>query len=84
MFFIRKGKLNLHDLYQEKGEYTYKNGLNPKALIALIAGILVALMGKVFAGLKFLFNCEWFSAAIVSFLVYYFLMGDYSAKVNYI
>ena len=80
--FIRKGKLNLHDLYQEKGEYTYKNGLNPKALIALVAGILVALMGKVITGLEFLFNGAWFSAAIVSFMVYYFLMRDYSAKVS--
>ena len=70
--FIRKGNLNLEDLYQEKGEYAYKNGLNRKALIALVAGILVALMGKVFAGLEFLFNGAWFSAAIVSFIFYYF------------
>ncbi len=80
--FIRKGNLHLEDLYQEKGEYAYKNGLNCKALIALIAGILVALMGKVFAGLEFLFNGAWFSAAIVSFLVYYFLMRDYTVRAS--
>ncbi|MCH8127581.1 NCS1 family nucleobase:cation symporter-1 [candidate division KSB1 bacterium] len=80
--FIRKGNLNLEDLYQEKGEYAYKNGLNRKALIALVAGILVALMGKVFAGLEFLFNGAWFSAAIVSFMVYYFLMRSNIDKVT--
>lgn len=70
--FIRRGQLNLQDLYRVNGEYTYSNGFNRPALIALIAGILVALMGKLFPALDFLFNGAWFSAAIVAFGVYYF------------
>ena len=72
--FIRKGVLKLRDLYSENGEYTYSNGLNRAALIALAAGILFALLGKLHPSLQFLFNGAWFSAAFVSFGVYYFLM----------
>ena len=57
---IRKGVLNLRDLYSENGEYTYSNGLNRAALIALGAGIMVALMGKLHPSLQFLFNGAWF------------------------
>ncbi|MFQ5627600.1 MAG: NCS1 family nucleobase:cation symporter-1 [bacterium] len=73
-FVIRRRNLNLADLYSETGEYVYQNGLNRNALIALVAGIAAALIGKLHPSLDFLFNGAWFSAAIVSFGVYYFLM----------
>ncbi len=73
---IRKLQLNLRDLYEEHGEYTYQNGLNRAALIALIAGIGVALLGKTHPALAFLFNGAWFSAAIVAFGVYWGLMKN--------
>lgn len=76
--FIRKGILNLRDLYNENGEYTYGNGFNTHALVATGAGILVALAGKIHPSLDFLFNGAWFSAAFVSLMVYYFLMRKYS------
>lgn len=71
---IRRGILNLRDLYSEQGEYTYTRGFNHKALVALVGGILVALVGKLHPRLEFFFNGAWFSAAIVSFVIYYFLM----------
>jgi NCS1 family nucleobase:cation symporter-1 len=77
---IRRGQLNLSDLYRENGEYTYINGFNRAALIALFAGIGVALVGKLHPNLIFLFNGAWFSAAIVSFMMYYFLMKNYKLK----
>ncbi len=39
-FFIRRQTLNLKDLYETKGEYTYTNGFNKCAVIALLLGIL--------------------------------------------
>ncbi|RMH95874.1 MAG: nitrate reductase [Calditrichaeota bacterium] len=72
---IRRMRLNLPDLYREDGEYTYRKGFNGHALIALAAGIAVALMGKLHPNLAFLFNGAWFSGAIVSFGVYYLLTG---------
>ncbi len=71
---IRKTVLNPKDLYKEDGDYTYTDGFNRKALIALAGGIVVALMGKLHSNLAFLFNGAWFSAAFISFAVYYFLM----------
>ncbi|MFQ5602685.1 MAG: NCS1 family nucleobase:cation symporter-1 [bacterium] len=71
---IRKKTLNLHDLYLTDGEYAYRNGFNRTALIALMVGIAVALLGKVHPNLQFLFNGAWFSAAFAAFIIYYFLM----------
>ena len=71
---IRRLRLKLRDLYLEEGAYTYDGGFNRNALIALILGIAVALAGKLDPSLAFLFNGAWFSAAMVSFGVYYFLM----------
>ncbi|MFQ5690104.1 MAG: NCS1 family nucleobase:cation symporter-1 [Gemmatimonadota bacterium] len=71
---IRKGRLSLLDLYSETGEYSYSGGFNRAALVALAAGISVALLGKLSPSLEFLFNGAWFSAAIMSFLLYAWLM----------
>ncbi|MFQ5568325.1 MAG: NCS1 family nucleobase:cation symporter-1 [Rhodothermales bacterium] len=71
---LRRMNLKLRDLYQEEGAYTYSGGFNYRALVALVAGIVVALAGKLHPSLAFLFNGAWFSAALVSFGVYYILM----------
>ena len=39
-FFIRRQELAVQDLYQPKGVYTYRRGVNPMAIVALLAGIL--------------------------------------------
>jgi len=83
---IRRGTLALRDLYAEDGAYRYDGGVNRSAMIALAAGILVALAGLLHPRLAFLFDGAWFSAAIVSFLVYWVLMnaevGMRSAELN--
>lgn len=72
--FIRKTELNLGELYREHGEYAFGNGFNRNALIATVAGLAVALAGKIHPDLQFLFDGAWFSAFIISFWLYYFLM----------
>ena len=72
--FVRRTELDLPGLYREDGPYSYTDGVNRRALAALVAGILVALAGKLHPGLAFLFNGAWFSATLVSFAVYYALM----------
>ncbi len=74
--WVRRGWLDLVDLYREDGSYAYQSGINRKAMIALGAGIAAALLGKLHPGLAFLFNGAWFSAALVSFLLYAWLMRD--------
>ena len=71
---IRRGVLKLRDLYLEDGAYTYSGGVNWNAIVALAGGIVVALAGTVHPSLRFLFDGAWFSAAIVSFGLYYVLM----------
>ncbi|MEO8211455.1 MAG: cytosine permease, partial [bacterium] len=88
-FFIRRQNLNLDDLYKEHGEYSYSNGFNKSAVIALILGILpnvpgflttVGLVNKdnVPEWISHLYNYAWFVGFIVSFVIYYFLMRKYS------
>ncbi len=71
---VRRGWLELRDLYLADGAYTYRRGVNWVALAALVAGIGIALLGATHPALRFLFNGAWFSAAIVSFVVYLVLM----------
>jgi NCS1 family nucleobase:cation symporter-1 len=68
---LRRGVLDVPALYAEGGAYWYRNGVNPGAMIALVAGVGVALLGAVVPALHFLFSGAWFSAAIVSFVVHW-------------
>ena len=76
---VRRGRLEVRGLYDEHGPYRYSNGVNPRAILALAAGVLVAVAGLVVPGLKFLFDGAWFSATLVSFFTYYALMRPAAA-----
>ncbi|HXF94462.1 MAG TPA: NCS1 family nucleobase:cation symporter-1 [Gemmatimonadales bacterium] len=71
---IRRGVLQLPDLYRPDGAYRYTGGVNRRAMIALAAGIAAALLGLLHPSLRFLFDGAWFSAAGVAFVVYGWLM----------
>ena len=71
---VRRRQLDVPGLYREDGPYRYANGVNPRAVIALAAGVGVALVGLIAPGLRFLFDGAWFSATLVAFAVYYALM----------
>lgn len=73
-FIIRKKELNVRDLYMRGGEYEYKNGYNPKALIALGCGVGVAMIGLVIPAVSFLYDYAWFDGFLVAFVVYRILM----------
>lgn len=86
-FFIRKQKLNVDQLYETAGEYSYSNGFNNNAVIALITGIVPNIPGFLTTvGLvekdtfpvwvDSLYNYAWFVGFGVSFFVYYFLMKN--------
>jgi len=73
-YFIRKSKLIVKDLYFRNGKYEYKNGFNYKAILALAAGIITALIGLIVPALSFLYDYAWFVGFIISFVLYYFIM----------
>lgn len=84
-FFIRKQKLSVNDLYETNGIYTYSNGFNNAAIIALLAGIIPNVPGFFIAikvipadsvpyWISQLYNYAWFVGFGVSFTLYYLLM----------
>jgi NCS1 family nucleobase:cation symporter-1 len=76
---VRRGRLDVRGLYDEHGPYRYRDGVNPRALAALLAGVGVALLGLAAPGLRFLFDGAWFSATLVSLATYYALMRPAAA-----
>ncbi|UPT71924.1 MAG: NCS1 family nucleobase:cation symporter-1 [Flavobacterium sp. JAD_PAG50586_2] len=84
-YFIRKQTLEIEDLYNNKGMYTFSNGFNYKAIIALLIGIAPNVPGffttiKVFQADLFpnwligLYSYAWFVGFTLSGLVYWLLM----------
>jgi NCS1 family nucleobase:cation symporter-1 len=77
-FVIRKRQLHLAALYQQDGEYWYKDGFNPWAIIALVAGIAPCVPGflaisKIYDFGPFwtdLYNYAWFLSFGIAFVVY--------------
>lgn len=84
-YFIRNQQLQVNLLYQQNGEYYYRKGINPKALIALILAIVPNIPGflvtikvidvSVFGEwVSHLYNYAWFVGFIVAGSIYGLLM----------
>ncbi len=73
-WLIRKKELNLPDLYREKGEYTFSNGINWAAVFATLFGCFFAWIGVVVPALKSFFNYAWFIGAFGAAAMYIVLM----------
>lgn len=84
-YFVKKQQLDVEDLYNSKGRYSFSNGYNSNAVIALLAGILPNVPGfllqiKVISATAFpewishLYSYAWFVGFFVSGIVYLLLM----------
>ena len=69
-FVVRKRVLSVPELYQRGCAYEYSNGVNYRAMPALAAGILLALLGLVVPPLRWLYDYAWFVGFLVSGAVY--------------
>lgn len=92
-FVVRKSNINVDDLYRNQGSYTYKNGYNSIALIALAAGILPNIPGflaqiKVLPEaavppfLNELYHYAWFVGLGIAGIVYSLLMRIQPSSVS--
>ena len=80
-FLIRGTHLDVVSLYHRGGPYEYSRGFNPRAVVALVAGVFVALIGLVVPPVRFLYDYAWFVGFFVSAAIYYLLMLRYKPAV---
>jgi NCS1 family nucleobase:cation symporter-1 len=73
-FFIRKTVLDVNSLYHREGAYHYTKGINPRAVVALVVGVVIALVGLIYAPLHFLYDYAWFVGFFTSGLLYWMMM----------
>jgi len=81
-FLIRRSRLKLDDLYRRNGAYEYDGGINMRAVVALTAGIVVALLGLVVPALRLLYDYAWFVGFGVAGAVYVILMQRAEAPAS--
>jgi NCS1 family nucleobase:cation symporter-1 len=70
-WLVRRTRLSLADLYDRDGIY---GRWNPRALVALAAGVGAALVGLAVPALRVLYDYAWFVGFGVAFLLYWALM----------
>jgi NCS1 family nucleobase:cation symporter-1 len=73
-YLVRHRELVVEDLYRRGGAYEHQNGFNHSALVALAAGVGVALAGLALAPLRWLYDYAWFVGFAVSGCLYLLLM----------
>jgi NCS1 family nucleobase:cation symporter-1 len=81
-FLIRKAQLNVSELYRRNGSYEYENGVHGRAVIALVMGVAVALLGLVVPALRLLYDYAWFVGFGVSGAVYVMSVQRAEAPAN--
>jgi len=81
-FLIRNKNLNVAELFNPTGIYAFGgSGVNSKAIVALLIGISMALVGHWVPVVDFLYKLSWFTGFGISFLVYLFLMRTIKWKM---
>jgi NCS1 family nucleobase:cation symporter-1 len=93
-FVVRRTTLNLDALYQRNGVYRYSHGYNPKAIAALILGILPNIPGflvqikvyspqSIFEVFVPFYHYAWFIGFFISAVSYGLMMlsGKHSPKI---
>jgi NCS1 family nucleobase:cation symporter-1 len=73
-FLIRKTELDVNSLYHREGAYYYAKGINPRAIVAMALGVVVALVGLAVRPLHFLYDYAWFVGFFMAGGVYVALM----------
>ncbi len=73
-FLLRHTHLDAASLYHRGGAYEYSRGINPRAIVALVAGVAAALIGLFVPPLRFLYDYAWFVGFSLSGALYLALM----------
>jgi NCS1 family nucleobase:cation symporter-1 len=73
-YLVRRRQLAVGDLYRRGGAYEFWRGFNPMAIVALAAGIAIALIGLAVPAVRWLYDYAWFVGFAVSGGFYFLLM----------
>src|SRR5271154_6898920 len=73
-FLVRHTRLDVGELYNPRGIYRYGSGVNYRAIFALAAGIVVALIGLLVPPLRWLYDYAWFVGFLVASATYWIAM----------
>jgi NCS1 family nucleobase:cation symporter-1 len=85
-WIVRRQQLDVHDLFRLRGRYSYKNGVNPRAIVALVIAIAPVVPGFIravttpggsVANPTFfdrIYSYAWFVTFVLSFVIYLVLM----------
>ena len=73
-FVINKKELALDELYIKGGRYHFKGGVNPAAVVALLVGVVIVLLGMFIPSLKIVYDTGWFTGFFLSFVIYVGMM----------
>jgi nucleobase:cation symporter-1, NCS1 family len=73
-WLVRKRRLDLAQLYVPAGRYSYAGGFNVRALIAVLVGWGLALLGLVVPPLHFLWSGGWIFSLLGGLIAYWLLM----------
>lgn len=81
-YFIKKQKIDIDDLFndQPNGAYWYKNGVNPKAIGALIPAVSIGLVFTLVPAVQHLAPFNWFIGAFLGASFYFILARKPIAK----
>ena len=75
-FVLRRTRLEVGELYNPRGIYRYGSGVNYRAISALVAGVVVALIGLLVPPLGWLYDYAWFVGFLVASLAYWIAMRN--------
>src|ERR1700691_4001533 len=75
-FLLRHTYLDVGELYNPTGIYRYGSGVNYRAIVALVAGVVVALIGLLVPPLRWLYDYAWFVGFLVSSVIYWIAMRN--------
>lgn len=81
-WLVRKRKIDLAQLYTPGGIYSYAKGLNVRAVIALLVGWIVTVVGIFIQPLHFLWSGGWIFSLLGGLLAYWLLMRGESRSVS--
>jgi NCS1 family nucleobase:cation symporter-1 len=81
-WLVRKRRLDLAALYSPKGIYRYEGGFNLLALVALLVGWAVALLGFFDQSLHFLWTGGWLFSLLGGLIAYAVLMRGTKSTLN--